>query len=112
MPQLSILIPVYNELENIPLLHNEILAAIVPLNVSFEILFVDDGSDDGSGERLQALAIQDPHVRVVRLRRNFGQTAAMQAGLDYAQGDIIVSLDASMAEADAYRRPASFSHAF
>ncbi len=96
MPQLSILIPVYNEFENISLLHDEIRAAIDPLNVSFEILFVDDGSVDGSGERLQALAIQDPHVRVVRLRRNFGQTAAMQAGLDHAQGDIIVSLDADL----------------
>ncbi len=96
MTYLSILVPVYNELENIPLLHEEIRTAIDPLEIAYEILFVDDGSTDGSRQQLESLVLADSRVRVVQLRRNFGQTAAMQAGLDHAHGDVIAFLDADL----------------
>lgn len=96
MTQVSILIPVYNERENLPELYGELRAVLDPLALDLEILFVDDGSQDGSGEVLDGIASQDPRVVVLRLRRNFGQTAAMQAGYDHATGDMIVSLDADL----------------
>jgi glycosyltransferase involved in cell wall biosynthesis len=96
MAYLSILVPVYNELENVPLLHEEIRKAIDPLEIDYEILFVDDGSTDGSRERLQSMASLDSRVRLIQLRRNFGQTAAMQAGLDHARGEVIAFLDADL----------------
>ncbi|MEZ0394878.1 MAG: glycosyltransferase family 2 protein [Anaerolineales bacterium] len=94
---LSIVIPVYNEVENLPLLFEALHAALDPLPHPWEVIFVDDGSQDGSGEVLQRLAAQDAaHVRVVVLRRNFGQTAAIAAGIDFAQGNILVLLDADL----------------
>jgi glycosyltransferase involved in cell wall biosynthesis len=97
MPDLSLIIPVFNEEQNLLLLFNAIHMALDPLPRSWEIVFVDDGSEDSSLEVLQGLADKDPdHVRVVSFRRNFGQTAAIAAGLDFAQGEIIVLLDADM----------------
>lgn len=96
MGYLTILVPVFNERENIPLLHEEIRRALDPLDLDFEIVYVDDGSTDGSQESLRSLASLDGRVRVVQLRRNFGQTAAMQAGLDHARGDVIAFLDADL----------------
>ncbi len=94
---LSVVIPVYNEVDNLPLLFDALHAALNPLPHPWEVIFVDDGSQDGSCEVLQRLAAQDAgHVRVVILRRNFGQTAAIAAGIDYAQGDILVLLDADL----------------
>lgn len=94
---LSLVIPVYNEEENLPILFNAVHQALDPLGKSWEVVFVDDGSCDGSLNVLRQLAQDDPlHVRVVVFRRNFGQTAAIAAGIDHARGEILVLLDADM----------------
>jgi len=94
---LSLVIPVYNEEENLPLLYDSIAKAIIPLKNTWEVIFVDDGSRDNSFDILKLLVEKDPeHLRVLSFRRNFGQTAAIAAGLDHACGDIIVLLDADM----------------
>jgi glycosyltransferase involved in cell wall biosynthesis len=94
---LSIVVPVYNEEENLPLLYDAITGVIVPLGLSWELVLVDDGSKDGSVAVLEELAQRDAeHIRVVELRRNFGQTAAIAAGIDHSQGDIIVLMDADL----------------
>jgi glycosyltransferase involved in cell wall biosynthesis len=97
MTDLSLVIPVYNEKDNLPLLMQAIRAALQPLQQTWEVIFVDDGSTDGSTEILAQLAEQFPtHVRAVIFRRNFGQTAAIAAGLDHADGNIIILLDADL----------------
>ncbi|MEP7133961.1 MAG: glycosyltransferase family 2 protein [Chloroflexota bacterium] len=97
MTELSLVIPVYNEEENLPLLFDAIQQALKPIGKAWEVIFVDDGSRDKSLAVLEMLVKQDPeHVRVVVFRRNFGQTAAIAAGIDYAQGDTIILLDADM----------------
>jgi glycosyltransferase involved in cell wall biosynthesis len=95
---LSIVIPVYNEVENLPLLHPAIHAALDQVSgLDWEMIFVDDGSKDDSLQCLNNLAAQDPqHTRVVALRRNYGQTAAIAAGIDYANGDVILFMDADL----------------
>jgi glycosyltransferase involved in cell wall biosynthesis len=93
---LSVIIPVKDEWMNVRPLHDRLLAAILPLQLSFELLFVDDGSSDGTFELLQELAATNHHIKVVRLRRNYGQTAALQAGIDWSQGDIIVTMDGDL----------------
>jgi len=93
----SLIVPVYNEEENLPLLYEAIHQAMKLTKKSWEVVFVDDGSRDRSPDTLKALAKTDSrHVRVVIFRRNFGQTAAIAAGIDHAQGDTIVLLDADM----------------
>src|SRR5687768_6144421 len=97
MPGLSLIIPVYNEEANLPLLYDSIKRALEPLQPNWEVIFVDDGSRDKSLDVLKLLVEKDPgHARAVAFRRNFGQTAAITAGIDHAQGDIIVLLDADM----------------
>ena len=97
MPNLSLVVPVYNEEKNIPLLIEAIHKTLAPLPYSWEVVLVDDGSEDGSLQVLTQLAEKSPDcLRVVSFRRNFGQTAAIAAGLDYARGEIIVLLDADM----------------
>jgi len=94
---LSLIIPVYNEQDNLPMLFDSIYETMNSLSKAWEAIFVDDGSRDNSLAVLQERAEKDPeHVRVISFRRNFGQTAAIAAGLDYSQGDIIVLLDADM----------------
>ncbi len=93
---LSIVIPIYNEEENIPLLYGEIKEALSHFDRQYEIIFVDDGSKDRSVELLEGLQEQDEQVVVVAFRKNFGQTAAMSAGFDYAQGDICVTMDGDL----------------
>ena len=93
-PRLSIVVPLFNERDNVDELHAEIIAAVMPLNLPWEAIYVDDGSTDGTWERLVAARERHPEiVRVVRLRRNFGQTAALAAGFDRARGEVIVTLD-------------------
>jgi glycosyltransferase involved in cell wall biosynthesis len=92
----SIVIPVFNERENIPLLHGQLDRVMADLGRSCEVVIVDDGSTDGSFERLQELAQIDDRIKVVRFRRNFGQTAAMQAGIQFACGDVIVTMDGDL----------------
>jgi len=97
MPYLSLIVPVYNEEENLPLLYDAVVSALKPINKDWELILVDDGSRDNSLVELKKLAQKDKkHIRVVQFRRNFGQTAAIAAGLDYATGDIIVLLDADL----------------
>lgn len=95
--KLSVVVPVYNEQENLPLLHQEIVKALAGLDFGWELILVDDGSKDESLNVLENLAETDPqHVRVVALRRNFGQTAAIAAGIDHSEGEIIVLMDADL----------------
>lgn len=93
---LSVVIPLLNEEENIPLLYQEIIEALQTLDDEYEIIFIDDGSTDRSLQLLCELQKKDSHVVVVNFRKNFGQTAAMAAGFDYAQGDVIVTMDADL----------------
>lgn len=90
---LSIVLPVYNEGRNLAPLHHELTDALGPLGCAYEIIAVDDGSSDGSLDVLKSLAEGDPHVRVIEFRRNFGQSACMQAGLDHARGAVVVTMD-------------------
>ena len=93
---LSIVIPIYNEVENIPELHSELEGVLVALGRPFEILYVDDGSKDGSFGLLQELSEQHPEVVVIQFRRNFGQTAALAAGLEASRGDIVIFMDGDL----------------
>ena len=93
---LSVVVPVYNEEENTQYLYDQLTEVLEPLGLEYEIICTDDGSEDRSFERLQALAERDPRVKVIRFRRNFGQTAAFSAGFDYARGDIVVTIDADL----------------
>lgn len=91
---LSLVIPVYNEVDNVEPLLQEITAALAQRDLDYEVVFVDDGSNDGSFAVLRNLAHQDEHVVAIRFRRNFGQTAAFAAGFNYARGDVVVTMDA------------------
>lgn len=92
----SVVIPLLNEEENIPLLYEELKQVLVALEDDHEILFIDDGSTDRSLELLRNLQEQDKKIVVVNFRKNFGQTAAMAAGFDYALGDVIITMDADL----------------
>jgi glycosyltransferase involved in cell wall biosynthesis len=104
-PKLSVIVPFYNEEDNIAPLHAAIIAALDPLKISYEMMFVDDGSRDGTLARAIDLARQDPRVRVVKFRRNYGQTAAMAAGIEHANGEVLVTLDG-----DLQNDPADIEH--
>lgn len=95
-PALSIVVPVYNEVDNVALLHESIAGAVRDLGRPAEIILVNDGSTDGTEQALDGLAASDRRVTVVHLRRNFGQSAAMAAGFDRARGDIVVAMDADL----------------
>jgi glycosyltransferase involved in cell wall biosynthesis len=94
--EVSIVVPVYNEEESVAHLVEEVHAAMDPTGKSYELVLVDDGSSDGTWPLLERLADADPALNLVRFRRNFGQTAAMQAGLDAARGNKIVTMDADL----------------
>jgi glycosyltransferase involved in cell wall biosynthesis len=93
---ISVIIPIYNELQNINFLFEKLSKELPLLNTEFEVILVNDGSCDGSDKALANLAEVDPRFKVVNLRRNFGQTAAMMAGIDYASGEIIVPMDGDL----------------
>jgi glycosyltransferase involved in cell wall biosynthesis len=95
-PTLSIVIPVYNEEENIDALFAALEASLTALAYPWELLLIDDGSTDASFAKLENLAATHPQVKVIRFVRNFGQTAALAAGIDHATGDIVVPMDADM----------------
>ena len=93
---ISVVVPIYNECDNILPLYRQLNQVLQRIERQYEILFIDDGSTDNSRQQLQQLAEVDPHVKVVFFRRNYGQTAAMQAGLRLAIGDAIVTLDGDL----------------
>jgi len=95
-PEVSIFLPVYNEEPNLRPLHAKLDAALKSLGRSAEIVYVDDGSTDGSLKILREIAETDGRVRVVALRRNYGQTAAMAAGIDAARGKVLIPMDADL----------------
>ena len=95
-PQVSVVVLVYNEIDSVEPLHRELMGVLEGFGRTFEVLYIDDGSRDGSTERLAELAARDARVRVVSFRRNFGQTAAVQAGIDHSRGEILVFLDGDM----------------
>ncbi len=95
-PEISVVIPVYNEEENLPILAAEVQGALQAIGRPYEVIFVDDGSTDDSPEVLRRLAGEDPGVRVIRQRRNSGQSAALAAGFRFARGGIVVTLDADL----------------
>ena len=93
---ISIVIPVYNEEENIPVLYNKIKGIMKKLNKGYEMIFVDDGSTDSSFKALERLHRKDKNVKIVKFRGNFGQTAALNVGFKYAKSPVIVTMDADM----------------
>jgi glycosyltransferase involved in cell wall biosynthesis len=92
--ELSVVIPLFNERDNLEPLHQELTRALSAMQTSYEVLFIDDGSTDGSEGALRRIKASDPCVRVIRLAKNTGQTAALQCGLQRARGDVVVALDA------------------
>jgi glycosyltransferase involved in cell wall biosynthesis len=93
---LSIVIPLYNEEENVQILHERLNHVLDSLKLDYEILFIDDGSTDRTFSILEEIQAKDPRVIVLSLRRNFGQTAAFAAGFDFAHGDVIVTMDGDL----------------
>ena len=95
-PEVSVFLPVFNEEPNLRPLHAKLMAALASLHRTTEIIYVDDGSTDGSLEALREIAHADPRVHVVALRRNYGQTAAMAAGINAARGQVLIPMDADL----------------
>lgn len=95
-PQLSVIIPLFNEEANVEALHEELAKVLGRLDRSWEVLYIDDGSRDATVERLKRAVGGDPRVRIICFRRNFGQTAAISAGIDYAQGEILCLMDGDL----------------
>jgi len=96
MVDVSVIAPVYNEEENVPLLCEALHNALSPLDRTYEVILVDDGSTDTSWEKLCEGADKYPHIEVLRLRRNFGQTAAMSAGFHASRGKVVITMDADL----------------
>jgi len=95
-PELSLFLPVFDEEENLRPMHAKIREALESLGKTAEVIYIDDGSIDNSLEILREIAAEDDSVRVISLRRNYGQTAAMSAGIDAAKGDILIPMDADL----------------
>ncbi len=95
-PALSIVIPLFNEEGNLPPLHKKLTAALKPLGQPYELIFVDDGSTDGSGQILRDLFETDPAMRIIDFQQNFGKTAGLTAGFRHSRGEVIITLDADL----------------
>jgi glycosyltransferase involved in cell wall biosynthesis len=96
LPEVSVVIPLFNEEANVDQLHLELTESLAATGRSYELLMIDDGSNDRTLERLLAIEARDPRLRVLRLRRNFGQTAAFSAGFDHARGEVVVTSDGDL----------------
>src|SRR5437868_1068927 len=92
----SIVVPIHNERENIRHLYRQVCAALADWEQEWNLVLVDDGSTDGGHLPMAELAAEDPRVKIIRLRRNFGQSAAMHAGMQLADGDVIVTMDGDL----------------
>ncbi|HVT90148.1 MAG TPA: glycosyltransferase family 2 protein [Tepidisphaeraceae bacterium] len=95
-PTLSIVVPVYNEEENVPLLHEAVCAACDPAGISFELIYTDDGSKDGSWSQIEKTVAKDPRVRGQKFKFNCGETAASDAGMRAARGQYVMTMDADL----------------
>lgn len=95
-PVVSVVVPIFNERENVDALHEALTHALVAFRRPYEIVLVDDGSRDGTRDVLRSLAVDDPHLRLIFFRRNYGQTAAMAAGFKECRGRIVVSMDGDL----------------
>ncbi len=95
-PELSIVIPLYNEQDSIAPLYEELTAVLAGLGCTYEVIAVDDGSTDASLLRLREIHSRDSRWRIIAFRRNFGQTAGFSAGFDYARGDVVITMDADL----------------
>lgn len=95
-PKLSIVIPVYNEIEALPMCYQRLSKILKEINKSYEIIFIDDGSKDNSADYLKELADKDENVKVILLSRNFGKEAALSAGIDFTEGEALIILDADL----------------
>lgn len=104
-PAISIVVPVYNEEDNIQLLYQQIRDVCESLQQSYEIVFVDDGSRDRTFAILEGIHSQDPRLKAIRFRKNYGQTAAMAAGFEFARGEVVISMDG-----DLQNNPADIPH--
>jgi len=93
---ISVTVPICNEAGNIPTLHERVRKSLEEVGKPWELIFVNDGSSDGSEQILDEIAVKDPQVKVVHFKRNFGQTAAMMAGFDFARGDVIIPMDGDL----------------
>jgi glycosyltransferase involved in cell wall biosynthesis len=89
----SLIIPVFNELNNLDILYNNIITSLSAYDDKYEIIFIDDGSNDGSYEKLSGFALEDVKVKLIKFRRNFGQTAAISAGISHSSGKIIIFIE-------------------
>lgn len=96
MKKLSVVIPTYNEEKNVDLLYKELSDVLSYMGKKYEILFIDDGSTDGTFKRLSEIREKDNNVKIIKFKRNFGQSAALKAGFDHARADIIVTIDADL----------------
>jgi glycosyltransferase involved in cell wall biosynthesis len=105
LPKLSVIVPFYNEEDSIGPMHAAIVKAVTPLGISFEMIFVDDGSIDATVARGEEIARGDSRVRLVKFRRNYGQTAAMAAGIQHGRGEILITMDG-----DLQNDPADIEH--
>lgn len=94
--QISIVVPFYNEQENIKELYSQLTSVLEPVKMSYELIFIDDGSTDNTFRVLTELFQKDKRVKAIRLRKNFGQTAALQAGFDFSRGEIVISMDGDL----------------
>lgn len=96
IPEISVIIPVYNEEDNLELLYEKLLISLTGTKRTWEVILIDDGSKDTSFAELQKLAANDKRIKVVRFVRNYGQTAALAAGIEHAQGKVIIPMDADL----------------
>src|SRR5690349_20291105 len=94
--KLSVILPVLNEENNLAAVYERILPVMAQLGADFEIIFVDDGSTDGSLRRMEELCARDARIRMISLSRNFGHQAALTAGMDFATGDAVIHMDADL----------------
>jgi glycosyltransferase involved in cell wall biosynthesis len=95
-PVISVVVPLYNEAENVESLYASLKQVLEGLDIGYEVLLVDDGSEDATFSLSSAIANRDPHIRAIKLRRNFGQTPAFAAGIDHAQGEVIITMDGDL----------------